>query len=176
MSRSVFSILVLASTLILPCPSTAQIESSWENLRGLTGISIIVLGVTEEAERDGVDTARVRTVVELVLRSAGIQVFTEEERLQEREAPPRFRIARLGFQAGFLYAEASGATVVFCVEVGLLEELLTVGQQAVVGLIWTSGAYGTVGRDNLRKTITDAFKEDAEKFANDYLRANPRNR
>lgn len=173
MSRSVFSILVLVSALILPSPATAQIEGQGDYLRGLTGISISVRAVTEEAERDGVDTARVRTVVELVLRSAGIRLFTFEQR-QELDTT-RVRNAVLVFQASILY-NASGSIATFVVKVDLEEYLLTVGRQVVLGRIWTSGVFGTVGQDDLRKTIIDNFKSHAEKFANDYLKANPRNR
>jgi len=175
MSRSVFSVLVLASALILPSPGTAQIEGQGDYLRGLTGISIAVRGVTEEAERDGVDTARVRTVVELVLRSAGIRLFTFDELHQEHEANPRFRRTYLDVYTLTLH-RSEGSTVVYCVKVNLRESLLTDGQQVVEGVIWGRDVVRIVGRIRLRETIIDDFRSLAEMFANDYLKANPRNR
>lgn len=111
-------------------------------------------------------------MVELVLRSAGIRLFTFEE---SQELDTSVRNAVLRCQASILY-NASGTIATFVVKVDLEEGLLTVGQQVVFGRIWTSGAFGTVGKDNLRETIIDDFKVHAEKFANDYLAANPRNR
>lgn len=51
---------------------------------------------------------------------------------------------------------------------------MTTGGQIVVGSAWDTEMVGMTGRDNLRDII-GYVREHAEKFANDYLAANPRN-
>ena len=121
--------------------------------------------------RDGLTTQRLRTVTELTLRSAGI--FQSREDIWAKSSQnPKFREAYLYVRVNTM--EDDGLYV-YCVEVELREIVKLVdGPGRARGTIWDAGSFGMIGSDNLRNLVETA-KRHVERFANDYLAANPRN-
>src|SRR5215831_8551620 len=50
-----------------------------ESLKGLPGVTVLIEGIKEDAQADGLSTEAVRTAVELALRSSGIRILTASE-------------------------------------------------------------------------------------------------
>lgn len=169
-------ILILLISVAASKPLVAQIARVFTgNLSGLTGVSVWVVDVSEDAVRDGLDTARVRVVVELALRSAGIPVYTLSDRIGMELDNPQFRSATLRIVINTL--RHSYGIYAFNARLELLERLAYVDTgERVYGTIWETSGVGIVGVLEVGSGIVDTFREFAEEFANDYLTANPRNR
>src|SRR6185503_215890 len=58
-----------------------------ESLRGLSGLGVVIGEINPDAQADGLSQEAIRTAVELILRSSGIQVLTQPELLKPPVRP-----------------------------------------------------------------------------------------
>ena len=58
-----------------------------ESLRGLPGVQVLIEDIRPDAQADGLSQEAIRTAVELILRSSGIRVLTQSERLETPSKP-----------------------------------------------------------------------------------------
>ena len=64
---------------------------------------------------------------------------------------------------------------VYCISVELHEIIKLVDDSGLAtGTIWYAGSVGTIGSNNL-PDVVETVRRYVERFANDYLAANPRN-
>jgi hypothetical protein len=116
------------------------------------------------ATNAGVDAGRLRTVVELRLRQAGLRVDSAQ------------------YDRPLLYVEVTvlgtHAVPVFY-SYGFHLALVEPAQVArngerVWAVTWTSRGVGTGGEQRLAKIIEDGISQLVDKFLNDWLKVNPR--
>ena len=171
-----FMKLSLFAGLAFALPKNAQCQtflSGQEVLHGLEAVYVVVADVTEDARRDGLSQQRLQTVTELALRSAGISVQSEENIRAKRRRNPKFRQAYLYVKVN---AIKDGVLYAYHVDVELKEIIKLVDDSALAyGVIWDVGGIGRVGSNNLLDVV-ETVRRFVERFANDYLAANPRNR
>ena len=60
---------------------------SRESLRGISGVGVVVEGISLEASSGSLSQDKIRTAAELILRSNGIRVLTNVERTRLGSAP-----------------------------------------------------------------------------------------
>ena len=166
--------LSLFAGLAFALPTNAQSQTfltEQQVLRGLEAVYVVVEDVNEDARRDGLTTQRLQTVTELTLRSAGI--FQSRETIFAKSGQnPRFRQAYLSVNVNALRHDGLYA---YSVAVELHEVIKLVDDSGLAyGTIWSGRSVGSVGRNNL-PSVVEAVREFVERFANDYLAANPRN-
>jgi hypothetical protein len=71
--------LVLPLVLVTVRPAAADDVLSRQTLRGISGISVVVENLKEQARQGGLHEEDIRTDVELKLRLAGVKVLTAPE-------------------------------------------------------------------------------------------------
>lgn len=138
---------------------------SRESLRGISGVGVVVEGISLEASADSLSQDAIRTAAELILRSKGIRVLTNIERTS----------------APYLYINVN----LLKEELGLYAYAVNVDLKQVVGLLsmkgaqawaatWAASVVGMVGEANLRQIIADGVEPLVKEFANDFLLINQR--
>ena len=83
LAKALFVLLVLGAS----APAEAQRDVGRSTLIGLPGVHVYVEEVNPEAERDGLSKSGIQTQTELLLRQAGIRVFTDDEYRATRGLP-----------------------------------------------------------------------------------------
>lgn len=171
--QPVFMTVSLFCGLALPTSAQGQFLAQEEVLRGLEAVFVVVGGVKEDAMQDGLSRRRLRDVTELTLRSAGVPVESAENIRAKGSRNPRFRQAYLYVNVN---ATKVGERYALSVSLGLNEIVKLVDDSGLTyGEIWENGLVATTTSTNLL-AVVDAVRELVERFANDYLAANPRNR
>jgi hypothetical protein len=161
--------LVVAACCNTPLPGDRGDESARASLTGLpgVGVNVIVRSLETELEADGLRKQDIQTDVELKLRSLGIKVLTEAERLASVSKP--MLVVGVGARPDGTGFYALSITVAL-----KQRAVLASGDWATV-LTWESSSVGTVGAKNARRFIRDVIIEDPlSKFANDFLAVNPK--
>src|SRR5207302_10274322 len=120
-----------------------------------------------QMQRDGQNTIKIITDVELKLRQAGITVLPRQEWLSTAAAP-------------FLYVNVQAIKntnfYAFSVEVQLRQRVTLVHDPAVLILATTwsaTGVIGTVGSKKL-SSLRETVRDLTDQFINAYLAANPK--
>jgi hypothetical protein len=145
--------------------SSGSAEFKREPLKGLDGVGVVVEGVGKEVEGKGLTKEALRTRVELQLRKAGIKLLSESERL----AAPGMPILYVNVNVA---AYGSGLAA-FSVSLQHTEWVsLARNGTGVTAITWSTGSTGIVQGDKLRE-ITERVSELIDKYANEYLAANP---
>jgi hypothetical protein len=144
-------------------------SGSRDSLRGISGLGVVVEDISPDASADGLSQDAIRTAVERILRSKGVQVLTNNvERTRSGSAPYLYiNVNTLKEELG-LYAYA--VTVDLKQVVGLLS---IKGKQAW-GATWSASVVGMAREENLGQVIADGVEPLVKDFANDFLSANPR--
>jgi hypothetical protein len=159
--------LVLPLVLVTVRPAAADDVLSRQTLRGISGISVVVENLKEQARQGGLHEEDIRTDVELKLRLAGVKVLTAPESTALPGSP-------------YLYVSVtsvlSGAGVYgLYVEVSLNQRVLLAREQSisVTAPTWSTSYIVTIGMNNLLE-VRDDIKELVDKFLNAYLSVNPK--
>lgn len=140
-------------------------------LRGLQGVNVIVEGLQPEMEEAGITKKAIQTKVELRLRTLGIKVLSETERLQTPGRPYLY----LNLNSVF-YKNDIGQLIrcSYSLELSLHEIVLLKRDKSKEcdAAIWDKGFCGSVGIRYIDE-IYDSILNFVDTFCNDYLAANP---
>lgn len=146
-------------------------QYSRETLRGLLGIGVAVEDLSPDAKKHGLTEERIKTDVELRLRTAGIKVLTDEERLKTPGSP------YLYVNVGTMNVGTRGNHGLYSIAlmVDLVQEVSLERNPSIKTLAstWRSGGVGAVGELNLSQ-IRGAVKDKVDEFINAYLAVNPK--
>lgn len=164
--------IVMAMLMTLTCfdLSMAQTrDQQRESLRGLQGVEVVVEDIRPDAQGDGLSQEAIRAAVELILRSNGIRVLTQSERLKMPAAP-------------YLYVHVatdkhSSGEYSFTVSVELHQTVSLVHrpQHIMPAPTWfPPGKFRTVGQHNMRLWVINSLEPLVKEFSNDFLAVNPR--
>jgi hypothetical protein len=163
-----YVVMAMLMTLICLDLSVAQTrDQQRDSLRGLKGVEVVIESLRPDAQADGLSQEAIRTAVELILRSKGIQVLTRSESLSTPATPYLYVKVSTYNHSSDLYAYA--VTVEVMQKVSLAQR----PQQMMSATTWEQGAVGTTGHSNIRMVI-DSVESKVKEFANDFLAANPR--
>jgi len=136
-----------------------------ETLRGLPGVFVVVEGIREDAEADGLKTEDLQTHVELILAKAGLRVLPHEE---WRTVPGR----------PWLYVSVNTirylASYFFSVDVQLKQDISLVRSPAIISSssTWELGSIGFVDTGGLCSKIWDSVDGYLDRFITDFRAAN----
>lgn len=138
--------LVLGLVAAITSVSTATADNPWQRpaLQGLTAVGVMIEGVSQELEQDGVTESHLQTDVERRLRKAGIRVLTEAEWQQTPESPYLYVRVTAARRAYGLYGYAISLH---------LKQMVVLGRDADIQLFaatWETGGAGTIGAMNVR--------------------------
>lgn len=141
--------------------------SEMESLRGLQAIEVVIEEIPQDFLVAGVSKEEVRTSVELVLRSSGIEIL-EKLDLSRSPSAPYLYVQLLGFKS------KSGAYV-FTARVRLMQVVLLIhrDESRIFAATWDNIDGGLVGGGQL-KSITGDIEVMVKRFANQFLTVNPR--
>ncbi len=136
-------------------------------LRGIKGVSIIVDGLSDDIEKDGLRKDSIATDIELKLREAGIEVLNE----------PKSGVPWLYVNVLSLSDSVDGVYYYYS-RCELDDDVRMDNRNKNVAIvsapIWQApGVIGTVGRSRVSK-IRDTIKDQVDKFIVDLLKANPK--
>jgi hypothetical protein len=136
-----------------------------ETLRGLQGVLVVIEGIREDAEADGLKTEDLQTHVELTLVKAGLRVLPHEE---WRTVPGR----------PWLYVSVNTirylASYFFSVDVQLKQDISLVRSPAITSSssTWELGSIGYVDTEGLCAKILDSVDGYLDRFITDFRAAN----
>src|SRR5438552_16088659 len=167
------AIALLCAVVVSPLVGQGDGPDSRHTLAGLRGVYVAVGDVDEDAEQKGLSKARLQTDVELKLRQAGIRVLTEEEVGRTPGLPYLYVTVntlhpREPSLSG-VYAFAVSVELVQTICLHRSPSMLTIGRT-----LNATGAFGTVGADNLGEYVRKRVSDGTDEFINAYLAANPK--
>jgi len=141
-----------------------------ETLQGMRGVNVLVEGIKEEAEKDGLTTRQLQTDVEVELRKAGIRVLTEEQSLKSPGKPYLYLYV-------ITLKREGGREYVYCIELSLRQNVYLSRKRSMDLIATTFGPLGGVGvasvahmSNHVRKIVRD----QVNRFINAYLAVNPK--
>src|SRR5207247_11290528 len=132
-----------------------------------------VSDMKEDARLKGLWETQLRTDVELKLRQAGIRVLTKEE----VSRIPGLPVLYVNVRTLQLQAPSLSGLCAFAVNVEIVQTICLGRSPSVlaVGRTWNAtGAFGTVGEDNLGEHVRKDLRDVTDQFINAYLAANPK--
>ena len=167
-----FTLLMLLSGNCYSAQTVPSIPQPYDNLQGLTGVFVLVETIDGDAKRDGLTTEDVITWVELRLRALGIKVLTMAEYFSEPGNP-------------CLYVNVHALKVnpcrsdmyVMSVSVDLQETMKQTRppyKSVSSAKVWESGMVSLFSASLLTSATKENVLKHVDKFANDYLAANPK--
>jgi len=136
-----------------------------ETLRGLQGVIVVVEGIREDAEADGLKTEDLQTHVELILLKAGLRVLPHDE---WRTVPGR----------PWLYVSVNTirylASYFFSIDVQLKQDVSLVRAPDIrsSSSTWELGSIGFVDPAGLCPKIWDSVDNYLDRFITDFRAAN----
>jgi hypothetical protein len=159
-------VLFISSAVLLGLTLTVNAQSSdrRDGLRGITTLRVVVESLPTSAEGTGLDLQQLQTDVELRLRKARVTVL---DKGVWSYVYLNVNIVKASF--GDVYA----VSVELAFQRG---GLFGVGKDAVFAFasVWSKGALGIVGKQNLSTTVRDTVGDLSDQFINDLLAANPK--
>jgi hypothetical protein len=176
MKRNSFSILFTVGIVIPAWYAMALTDDEVKEmdrapLRGLKGVKVVVEGLDPDMKEAGISEEKIQTKVELRLRTSGIKVLSETERLQTPGQP------YLYLNLNSLFDKDRDGQLIRCsysLELSLTEKVLLQRDKSkeCYAEIWNMG---TVGYAGIRRidSIYDYILNKVDAFCNDYLAANP---
>jgi len=141
-----------------------------EPLRGLTGVNVLVEAIESEMVKYGVPSREmVQTKVELRLRSAGIQVLTEDESIKSLGSPYLY----INLNPMKLPAD-KGAT--YNIDINLKENVRLVRNPSMscFAATWHVSCLGGASSSQITAGIQQSLDDLIDEFINDYLAVNPK--
>ena len=166
--------IVIAIVMLLTCLdlSTAQAAVSHgerESLKGLPGIKVVIDDIKSDAQADGLSEEAIRTAVELILRSNGIQVLTQSEWLTAPSGPYLYVMVNpIKAKTGSYYA------VGIIVQLNQRVSLVHRPAHTMAATTYEMSVVGIYPTPLLRSLISDIIEPYIKTFANDFLAVNPR--
>lgn len=150
-------------------PSATQADLGYTDkpLMGLKGVAVVVEDLREDAVKDGLDAAQLKTEAELRLRKAGVTVF-EGPDSSDNITGAYLYINVTTLKDKNLYAFSIRAALSERVRLSRDVPKITAGET------WQSNSIGTVGSDNMTVSIRQSVSDTVDEFANAYLAQNPK--
>lgn len=160
---------VVAAVQFLAFVHCAQAEEpriTVKALQGLTGVGVVVGGLSEDAKKIPVTERDIQDIVEQKLKTAGIKVLSREERLSAPGMPYLYLRSSIKVTGdGFVYGS---------VKIQIKEEAcLTRKAMCSPFITWNKGSIFSVERDRAQQFLKDAVAENMDVFLKDYLSVNP---
>jgi hypothetical protein len=168
--RHVLQLIVVVVTLIWGSLEVVQAldAGSRESLRGILGLGVVVEDISPDASAGGLSEDAIRTVAERTLRSKGIRILTNTERMRSGSTPYLYiNVNTLKEELG-LYAYAVN------VDLKQIVGLLSIKGKQAWGATWSASVVGMVREESLSQVIADGVEPLVQDFANDFLSVNPR--
>jgi len=162
-------VMILSLSGLLAGSADASGVLERESLRGLAGVVVVVEDIGPDVKKDGLSVEAIRTAAELILRSSGIRVLTEDDN-------------RPGLSAAILEINAtpvkSRALSVYGVNVtGVVIQQVIVSnptEMATPAITWGKSYTGVVSSKSVKARVIGDVESIAKEFANDFLSVNPR--
>ena len=168
MKTVLVALVLLSAAVVSPLTGQGDNEYSRKTLAGLTGVYVSVEHISDEAQRDGLDTTQIRTDVELKLRQAGITVLTQQEWLSTAAAPYLYVNVQAIKNQAHMYAFSAD------VELRQRATLVRDPSMSVLATTWSAtGIIGTVG-SQIVASVREDVRDLTDQFINAYLAANPK--
>jgi hypothetical protein len=144
----------------------AQIPGQQYSLADMRGVKVLIFTTETELKRINLDADVLQTDIELRLRKAGVPI------LPGKEWPQGYQKAVVVLTILTVKNDDALAAVI------MLQLWRDTGREGSPQLVvtWESVGVGMFGSEAVRRNIRDAVADDADKFANDYLAANPKTR
>ncbi len=161
---------VIAVAMVMTCfaqnPAQAVDDLDRESLRGLPGVQVVIENIDKDAQEDGLLEDTVRTAVELILRSSGIRILTQSERLQTPSKPWLYV---------YIDTFKNNGRYAYTIRVSVEQRVSLVARpdHIMSTTTWRLDQIGTSGSFNISKTI-NIVESAVKAFANDFLTVNPR--
>ena len=168
--------ILISSTVV--CWATIRAVSDPETLQGVKGIAVVIEILTPDAKAVGLSRERLRTLVELKLRMAGVKVITiRKKNLAEALVPSLYlNLNVVETRSNRAYAYVFGATLNFNQLVVLLRDrdiictATTWDKQQGGVRVGTGNGSPATDLTNFAEEIVEIVVDE---FLNDYLAANP---
>jgi len=142
-------------------------------LEGLRGITVMVLPISPDAERNGLKRDQIQTNIELKLRKAGIKILTERE-LEK----PGFPYLNVNLSvAKDKNPELYGYDIkveMYKQEIQNPQDEIETAMQAISIKAWSSELTGSASGSDLKNRVEEQLSNAMDKFVSDYLAANPK--
>jgi hypothetical protein len=162
--------------------STAHAQAVQERLVGLRTVAAVVLFQATDSAPSGVSKDRLRTVLELRLRSAGLGVMSEEESLRTGQRSPYVLLDvmyigpedQLGGSVRFIYRIDLSARVF--APVPSFGDSLAVRRPNLRAplVLWSTASIGVDGVVGAPTRIEETVNEMLDSFLKAWLDANPK--
>jgi hypothetical protein len=160
--------------------SMQGIDKKSESLRGLKEVQILIEALRPDIEEDGLKISQIQTDVELKLRLAGINIYTE--------TPITLRKMFLHFEMGapYLYVNVNSnknvlgfysvnISVALKQNVYLPREMKDDIKKVHLSTItWVRESLGSAREAEVANYVRDIIKDKVDEFINDYLSVNPK--
>ena len=168
--RHVLQLIIVVVTLVWGSLEVihALDAGSRESLRGIPGLGVVVEDISPDASAGGLSEDAIRTAVERTLRSKGIRILTNTERIRSGSTPYLYiNVNTLKEELG-LYAYAVN------VDLKQIVGLLSIKGKQAWGATWSASVVGMVREESLSQVITDGVEPLVQDFADDFLSVNTR--
>lgn len=161
---------IAEATPVVPSQPATQADLGYTDkpLTGLKGVAVWIGNLRPDAIADGLDSAQLKTEVELRIRNAGIKVFDKPSDADNNS------LASLDININTL--KDDGGLYAFSIQVSLIE-LVRLGRtvpKLSQAQTWHSDSVGIVGRINMATSIRQYVSDKADEFINAYLAQNPK--
>jgi hypothetical protein len=160
---------VFAATVVC-VPATGMAQTTPDPLAGVKNFHVVVENIDQSSARlANLTPDRLRTIAELKLRVAGIQVLSSDESYRSQLTPP------------YLYVNLNLLSVsgpnefVYSINVSLRRYAASPinGADAVV-LLWEKGLVAIAGERRMPRAAEESLDDLMDEFVNSYLAANPK--
>ncbi len=140
-----------------------------ESLRGLQGVAVVIERLKPDIKEAGLSEEKIRTAVELILRSSGIRVLSIEEASLTASFPYLYvTLNSLKAKSYDFFAYS------FRLDLMQLVSLTHISAQPkLFTSTWNRQGVGIAGIDKVAGIIR-GIESDVKDFANDFLAVNPR--
>lgn len=151
----------IISVLLLPHQAFAD---EFQILKGLPGVYVLVNGISDEAEKDGLSELMIRKDVELKLRIVGIKVYSKDEYDKYPDAALNIQIST--YCSLNTYAYHIRADVYETVQLNRDPSI------RIVAPTWRSPiTIGMINKENLSE-LRDSILDLVDFFVNEFLALN----
>lgn len=162
--RAISLLLIPASLLAL------DTKYSRQSLKGLTGINVVVDKVDPAVVKLGVDTAKIQTDVESKLKTAGIKVLSDAERIKTAGAP----YLAVNINA----SPAKDGLVAFAISVSLLQGCVTARDASIKLPVCDTWSRTKVGHANTKvgSFLQELVDAEVDSFLKAFAEVNPKSK
>jgi hypothetical protein len=159
--------------LLFFTPGKSLPLSSMESLKGLKGVEVLIEELNPDLENLNLTMIQMQSEVEAKLRNAGVPVLSKEE--NEKIQPLRKPYLYIKINSSKLTSRRE--SIAYNIGIALNQQVTLRGQgdakKCFFAPTWYASTVGAAGRKNIQD-ILDAVQNLADKFAEAYLKANPK--